>query len=49
MSGRTVVVSPVTRLFRMPLGGYFAFLAAHDRRHLYQARQVQAAPRFGVS
>jgi hypothetical protein len=46
---RTVVVSPVTRLFRMPLGGYFAFLAAHDRRHLHQARQVRAAPRFAVS
>lgn len=44
--GRTIVVSPVTRLFRMPLGGYFAFLAAHDRRHLYQAGQVKAAPGF---
>lgn len=45
--GRAIVVSPVTRLFRMPLGGYFAFLAAHDRRHLYQARQVLTAPGFG--
>lgn len=44
---RSIVVSPVTRLFRMPLGGYLAFLAAHDRRHLYQARQVMGAPGFG--
>jgi hypothetical protein len=44
---RTIVVSPVSRLFRMPLGGYLAFLAAHDRRHLHQAQQVKAAPGFG--
>jgi hypothetical protein len=36
---RAVVVSPVSRLFRLPLGAYFAFLLAHDRRHLWQARQ----------
>jgi hypothetical protein len=46
---RAVVVSPVTRLFRLPLGGYLAFLAAHDRRHLWQARQVRAAPGFGAA
>jgi len=45
---RAIVVSPVTRLFRMPLGGYLAFLAAHDRRHLYQAQQVKATPGFGA-
>jgi hypothetical protein len=44
---RVIVVSPVSRLFRMPLGGYFAFLAAHDRRHLWQARQVRQASGFG--
>ena len=44
---RAIVVSPVSRLFRMPLGGYLAFLAAHDRRHLYQAQQVKATPGFG--
>jgi hypothetical protein len=37
---RAIVVSPVTRWFRLPLGGYLAFLAAHDRRHLWQAREV---------
>jgi DinB family protein len=44
---RAIVVSPVSRLFRMPLGGYLAFLAAHDRRHLWQARQVRQASGFG--
>lgn len=45
---RAIVVSPVSRFIRMPLGGYFAFLLAHDRRHLWQARQALdtgAAPR----
>lgn len=41
---RAIVISPVSRFFRLPLGGYVAFLAAHDRRHLWQAKQVQAAP-----
>lgn len=44
---RAIVVSPVSRLIRVPLGGYLAFLAAHERRHLYQAHQVKAAPGFG--
>jgi DinB family protein len=44
---RPIVVSPVSRLFRMPLGAYFAFLAAHDRRHLWQARAVREASGFG--
>ncbi len=46
---KAIVVSPVSWMFRIPLGGYLAFLAAHDRRHLYQARQVTAAPGFGAS
>jgi len=44
---RPVVVSPVSPLFRMPLGAYLAFLAAHDRRHLWQARAVREASGFG--
>lgn len=44
---RAIVVSPVMRLFRLPLGGYLAFLAAHDRRHLWQARQVRQSSGFG--
>jgi len=30
----------------MPLGAYFAFVLAHDRRHLWQARNVRTAPEF---
>jgi len=36
-------VSPVTRLLRMPLGAYLQFVVTHDRRHLWQARQVRNA------
>lgn len=43
---RARVVSPVTRLLRLPLGAYFAFVLAHDRRHLWQARNVKAALEF---
>jgi len=43
---RARVVSPVMWLLRMPLGAYFAFVLAHDRRHLWQARNVRAAPGF---
>lgn len=44
---RAKIVSPVNRLLRLPLGAYFAFMIAHDRRHLWQARQVRNAPGFG--
>jgi len=43
---RARVVSPVTRLLRMPLGAYFAFILAHERRHLWQARQVRETAGF---
>lgn len=43
---RAIVQSPLNRFIRLPLGAYFAFLLAHDRRHLWQARQVLAAPGF---
>jgi DinB family protein len=33
--------SPVTRRFKMSLIEWFAFLAAHQRRHLWQARRVR--------
>jgi hypothetical protein len=46
---RVKAVSPVTRLLRLPLGAYFAFVISHDRRHLWQARQVRNAPGFGVA
>jgi hypothetical protein len=41
-------ISPVNRLIRLPLGAYFAFILAHDRRHLWQARQVRHEPGFGT-
>lgn len=43
---RIRTISPVNRLVRLPLGAYFHFILAHDRRHLWQARQVRAAAGF---
>jgi hypothetical protein len=43
---RARVVSPASRFFRLPFGAYVAFLLAHDRRHLWQARGVKAHPDF---
>ncbi|MGH7645050.1 MAG: DinB family protein [Gemmatimonadales bacterium] len=37
---RAKVTSPASRFFRLSLGAYLAMLVAHDRRHLWQARQV---------
>lgn len=37
---RVKVRSPVNRLLRFSLGAYFGITAAHDRRHLWQARRV---------
>jgi hypothetical protein len=34
-------ISPVNRLLRMPLGAYFDFIIAHDRRHLWQAKNIR--------
>lgn len=44
--GRVKVQSPVSRLLRFPLGGYVRGQTAHERRHLWQARQVISDPRF---
>jgi hypothetical protein len=33
--------SPISRRFKMSLGQWFAFLAAHERRHLWQAGNVR--------
>lgn len=41
-------ISPVNRLLRLPLGAYFQFILGHDRRHLWQAREVRKAPGFGT-
>lgn len=44
--GHIKTISPVNRLLRLPLGAYLQFVIAHDRRHLWQARQVRSAPGF---
>ncbi len=38
---RVKVQTPISRLFKMSLGMMFAQAAAHERRHLEQARQVR--------
>ena len=43
---RAGVASPASRLIRMSLGSGFALMAAHERRHLWQARQVISDARF---
>ena len=43
---RVKITSPVNRLLRLPLGAYFEFILAHDRRHLWQARHVRDHARF---
>lgn len=43
---RIKVASPVTRFFKLSLGQMFALIATHDRRHLWQARQVKVDPAF---
>lgn len=40
------VASPMTRLLKLPLAAWMAFLAAHERRHLWQARQVREDDAF---
>ena len=37
---RARAISPAITWLRIPLGSAFAALAAHERRHLWQARQV---------
>jgi hypothetical protein len=47
--GRIRLSSPISRRFRMSLGQWFAFLAAHERRHLWQAWRVRRTPGFPAS
>lgn len=41
--GRVKTTSPAARLLSFSLGACFAILAAHERRHLWQAEQVRTA------
>ncbi|HTM01894.1 MAG TPA: DinB family protein [Vicinamibacterales bacterium] len=43
---RARVSSPVAAWLRMPLGSGFALMAAHERRHLWQARNLTQHPAF---
>lgn len=43
---RAKLRSPLMKLLKLSLAECFALLAAHERRHLWQARQVVAAPGF---
>ncbi|MFN7946197.1 MAG: DinB family protein [Blastocatellia bacterium] len=44
--GRAKVQSPATKLIRLSLGQGFALITGHERRHLWQARQVISDPNF---
>src|SRR6185503_10208353 len=43
---RARVSSPAASWIRMPLGSGFALMTAHERRHLWQARNVRARAEF---
>ena len=43
---RAKVLSPASAWIRMSLNSGFALMAAHERRHLWQAQRVIAAPGF---
>lgn len=38
---RVRVISPASRFLKLSLGHAFALIAAHERRHLWQARQIR--------
>lgn len=44
--GRFKIASPESKLIRLRVGAAFAFLASHERRHLWQARQVREDAAF---
>lgn len=43
---RVKVTSPVYKLMKLSLGQAFNLVATHERRHLWQARQVKTHPAF---
>ncbi len=43
---RVKINSPVTKLIKLSLGQSFGLIASHERRHLWQARQVKENPAF---
>jgi len=47
--GRVKARSPVSKRIKFSLGAAFAAISAHQRRHLWQARQLRNDPRFRVA
>jgi hypothetical protein len=45
---RVKLESPASARVKLSLGETFALLAAHERRHLWQARQVKDHPSFPI-
>ena len=43
---RAKTATPISSLLKLSLGQSFAQIAAHERRHLWQARQVRSHPHF---
>ncbi len=43
---RARVVSPISRFLKLSLGQSFRLIITHERRHLWQARQVKSHPSF---
>lgn len=43
---RAKVVSPVSKLIKMPMGARFFLMTAHNRRHMWQAMQVKEHSQF---
>jgi DinB superfamily len=43
---RAKINSPLLKILRLRIGAAFALIAAHDRRHLWQANQVRRHPEF---
>jgi len=38
---KTIIISPVSKIIKYQLGELFPFLAAHARRHIWQAENVK--------
>jgi hypothetical protein len=46
---RNKVRSPITRFLKFSLGASFALVTAHNRRHLWQAKQILESAEFGAA
>ncbi|MEI9814984.1 MAG: DinB family protein [Acidobacteriota bacterium] len=45
---RVKTIMPALRFMKMPLGARFALVCAHDRRHLWHARNIRNYPAFSA-